>query len=172
MAVINQKSVLLGCQTICGRVVAGMVRMDLDTITGQHPANLSYPRHLSSHRERLGLARQNPVGVNCAGADNAALRAGRPAGLAGVLAPCGSRMEPTQGEPCPRAMRSASFMAGSFLGRQSLGGFRSTSMWAKKQPQAKRGWRTPATLTPMRSPRGQKLGSCTASAHNRGHASR
>lgn len=167
MAVINLQSVLLGRQTICGRVVAGKVHTNSDAITGQTPANLSYSRHLSSHREHLGLARQNPVGVNRADADDTALRAGRPAGLAGVLASCGSISEPTYGVPCPRAMRSASFMAASFLTGRGLGGLRSTSMtmWPKKQALAKRGWRMPATRTPTRSTRGEQLGSC------RGHAS-
>ncbi len=170
MAVINLQSVLLGRQTICGRAVAGMVHTNSDTITGQTPANLSYSRHLSSHREHLGCARHNPVGVNRADADQTALRAGRPAGLAGVPASFGSRSEPALGEACPRTLPLASLRAQAFLGSQA--GFRSTSMWAKKLALAKRGWRMPATGMPTRRTRGEQLGGRTLGAKFcRGHAS-
>lgn len=173
MAVINLKSVLLGRQTICGRVVAGMVHTNSDMVAGQTPANLSYSRHLSSHRERLPEARHNPVGVNSADADDTALRAGRPAGLAGVLASCGSIAEPAIGEPCPTMKQSVQFRTGMFLGGRGQGCSRSTFMWAKKPALAKRGWRMPATGTPTLSTRGKRLGSCTLSAtRNRGQASR
>ena len=180
MAGINLESMVLNSQTVAGRIVAGMVRLGSVKVDGRTPAYLSYARHLTSHLHIDRQARNNPV-VNDDAAD-AALRAGRPAGSAGVLA-CAVRLErlETLGELSPET--AAMFMAMPLAEQFSeLPGQRwlRPSLWAKEQRRAKRGWQKPAAGAPAVSTRGQKPGQSAlpisrtseSAIYDRGHASR
>jgi hypothetical protein len=123
MAVMNLETVLPQCPTAAKRVVAGMVRKGSVQVNGLIPANLSYSRHLFARSMRLSQARHNPVDHIDAG--NTALRAGRPAGKAGVLVSC----------------------------RSALCESRAAARWTQ-EPRAKRAWPTPSAGTPTPSTRG------------------
>lgn len=178
MAALNLESMVLNSQAVAGRVVVGEVRMGSVKVDGRGPAYLSYSRHTS--HPHTDLTRNNRV-VNDDAAD-AALRAGRPAGSAGVLA-CAARLErlETLGEPSPAT--AAIFMAMPSAERFSeLPGQRwlRASLWAKQQRLAKRGWQKPAAGAPAVSTRGQKPGRSALpisrisenAIYDRGHASR
>ena len=178
MAALNLESMVLHSQAAGERVVAGVVRMGSVKVDGRTPAHLSYPRHTS--HPHTDPTRSNRV-VNDDAAD-AALRAGRPAGSAGVLA-CAARLErpETLGEPSP--VMAAMFMAMPSAEQFSeLPGQRwlRPALWAKQQRLAKRGWRKPAAGAPAVSTRGQKPGrsasptrrTSESAIYDRGHASR
>ena len=180
MAAFNLESMVLNSQAVAGRTVAGEVRMGSVKVDGRTPAHLSYPRHLTSHPHTALNAVDNRV-VNDDAAD-AALRAGRPAGSAGVLA-CAVQLErrETLGEAstATTATTVAPTFAGQFSERPGQSWLRSATMRAK-QRLAKRDWRKPVAGAPAVSTRGQKPGqsalpisrTSNSAIYDRGHASR